>query len=336
MGDEKPTPADAKKSGGNLTKVIGVVFGAVIAPILVAVGVKYLSPKDHPPDPAAKTTPTDKGPVTTPPEAKKPLTSGNLITADLAENFYSFGRSAESKAVVRDDKVDPNWFRFVATSPGPNAQPSIYIPGTEEVGFLSTKNTFENYSLHVWWRWGEKTYGNRAEKARWASILLNIAEGSDGSSGVMPTAIVVHFREGQVGNIRLMGPEDAITCSATARRPEGQVRPVFDKSAPPLELASTGKPPIEITGKKMQWDGTIYRKNFNEAEYEDVKQDPKSLESGWRRVRIDCVGGAVRVYVAQQLVNEITNCNLTRGRIGITSQQCEWYVGKFEVAPTGK
>jgi hypothetical protein len=63
MGDDKETAAEAKKSGGigrMVTKVIAVVFGAVIAPILVAVAVKHLAPAEKPPAPPATAAIPDK------------------------------------------------------------------------------------------------------------------------------------------------------------------------------------------------------------------------------------------------------------------------------------
>ncbi len=72
-----------KKNGGVMTKVIATVFGAVVAPILVAVGVAYLKPQ--PENPPA--TQPEKPPPTT-----KPIREGivSLITPNLSDNFYTF------------------------------------------------------------------------------------------------------------------------------------------------------------------------------------------------------------------------------------------------------
>jgi hypothetical protein len=330
MADDKEKAAGGGKSSSLLTKIIGAVFGAVIAPILVAVGIKFLSPAEHAPatQPAVIPPPTARAP-----EPVKPPPSGNLITANLTEHFYSYGWSTEANKVVRNDQVDPRWFQFISEPPGPNPLPSIHVPGNEKVGYLGTKDEFENYTLYVWWKWGEKTFGQRAENARWAALLLHVT-GPDGAIGIMPQSVVVHFREGQVGNIRLLGPEDAIKCQARVKQIPGQDRPVYDRDAPAIRLASTGSKPRELNGKG--WDGTIYRRGFDEEEFEDRRKDPGKQPAGWHRVQIDCDRGTITVHVAGKVVNEITNCNLTRGRIGFTSQGAEWYIGKIELIPKSK
>jgi hypothetical protein len=335
MADDKA--AEGGKSGGLLAKVLGAVFGAIIAPILVAVGIKYLSPAEHPPDskPAAEVKEKAVVPPTSAPEAVKPRTEGDLITPHLGENFYSFGWSPDAGKPVKNDQVDPRWFQFLEDPPGLPRGPSIHVPGDEKVGYLSTKNEFENYTLYVWWKWGEKTFGPRADKKRFASVLVHIG-GPDGQlKGVLPQAVVVHLHEGQIGNIRLMGPEDVIKCQARVKQGPGQDdRPVYDKGATPVALASTGNKIKELSSKG--WDGTIYRLGFDEGKFDDTLEEPGKPSGGWNRLRVDCEGGTVTVHVGGKVVNEITGCNQTRGRIGFVSQQAEWYIGKVEVVPKPK
>lgn len=53
------------KSGGLATKVIAGVFGAIVAPILVALGIQYFSPKEEPkpaPTPAPAPAPDQPQP----------------------------------------------------------------------------------------------------------------------------------------------------------------------------------------------------------------------------------------------------------------------------------
>jgi hypothetical protein len=328
--------AEGGKSGGFLAKILAAVFGAVVAPILVAVGIKYLSPADHPATPTPPVAARESAPPATAPVVpthKEPPT-GDLITPHLGENFSSFGWSPDAGKPVRNDQVDPRWFEFLENPPGLPPGSSIHVPGNEKVGYLATKNEFENYTLHVLWKWGEKTFGVREGKKRWASVLLHIS-GPDGQlKGVLPQSVVVHLHEGQLGNIRLMAPEDVIKCQATVKQVPGQDRPVYDKGAPPMPLASPGNKIQELNGKG--WDGTIYRLGFDESKFDDTLGEPGKQPGGWNRLRVDCDGGTVTVRVGQKVVNEITGCNVTRGRIGFVSQNAEWYIGKIEVVPKGK
>src|SRR5262245_36015720 len=52
-------PKEEPKSGGFMVKVLGGVFAAVVAPILVALGVRYLSPKED--SPGSSNVQQDKG-----------------------------------------------------------------------------------------------------------------------------------------------------------------------------------------------------------------------------------------------------------------------------------
>lgn len=327
MSDNKEMAATGGKFGALFTKVIATVFAAVVAPILVAVGVKHFNSPGPPKAESVKEKTAD------PPDVVKPPPGGNLIATNLADNFYSYGRSQEAKAVVRNDLVDSLWFRYIKEPPGSSPQPAIQILGREKAAaYLGTKASFANYTLLVWWRWGDKTYQPREDLKRWAAVLLHIPEGGDGQlGGVMPTCVTVHIREGQVGNIRLLGPEDAVRCKATVRQVPGHDRPVFDKDAPAVSLASTGAFPKEMNGQ--EWDGTIYRKDFREDKFDQKLTEADRKPTPWQIVQIDSDHGTVTVRVGAKVVNRITDCNLARGRIGITSQHADWYVGRMEVVP---
>jgi hypothetical protein len=142
----------------------------------------------------------------------------------------------------------------------------------------------------------------------------------------MPQSVIVQLREGHAGNIRLFAPENVIKCQAKVRKIPGQIAPVYDQDAPETPLASPGFDPEE-----KGWNGTIYCRDFDPQTYEDRPKEPSNKPGTWNRVRIDSDRGKITVYVNNKLVNEITDCNQTRGRIGFTSNLAEWYIGKIEL-----
>src|SRR5262249_53211451 len=153
--------------------------------------------------------------------------------------------------------------------PGVTDRPSIRVTGLEGGnGYLGTRNEYENYSLLVWWKWGERNYpGDRADKRRWAGVLLHITGPDEQLGGSpMPQSVVGHFREGQIGNIRPYGLEGTIRCNASVKRSPDRVDRVYDESEPPTQQVCPVSFPAPPPGK---WDGTIHRLGYVPGKVED-------------------------------------------------------------------
>jgi hypothetical protein len=271
------------------------------------------------------------------PEVKKPLASGNLITSSLGDNFYSYTQRGTG-AWARNDPPDPEFFVFSEVPPGPKPAPSIHAHLMSRFALLATKEEFENYDLVVWFRWGDKFV--KGNQARQAAVLLHCTPGTEGQlgRGMLPQCIAVVLNEGQVGSLRVLGLEGAIKCKATVNDVPGRNQYVHDPGAPAKILMTTNASYFgrNKNAPKMNpgdWDGMIFRRGFKAEEYEDVRG--KSL-GPWTQMRIECSQGNVKVYVGSELTSEITDCTLTRGRIGLASLQAEWYIGKLEVLPRRK
>jgi hypothetical protein len=330
--DEKK--GGGEKSGSNVGKIIAVVFGTVLAPVLVAVGVKWLDPArfDNKPD-ATKDNKKDEPPGTGG-SGQSPIVpkfGGDLITPNLDKNFYSYGWSEQGQAFKRDDKVDPKLFKYIKESPGSDAaRPTILVPGDGRDAYLGTKEECDNYTLHVWWKWGDpsKTFGPREGKPRQASILLHTF-GQEGqlSNSPLPKGIHIALNEGgAIGSIRLWGAEREIACKTKVKQlPGGRPTFVYDPGQPQLrDLFSPRYPP-----GRTEWNGTIFRLNYDPARRTDDKPGPAG--SNWFKFQIDCEGPRVTVRIGSAVVCAIGNCNKTKGRIGFASQGAEWYIGKIEL-----
>jgi hypothetical protein len=315
--------ADGEKKSSSATgKIIATVFGAVIAPILVAVAVKWGDPNlwraTSPAAPGpAPTTAGGGGPPPPPPVL-------HLVTPKLGEHFYSYGWSKEAMADVRNDNVDPALFQYVSTPP------SIAAASEGKTGVLETKNEYENYTLHVDYRWGEKTWGERETKARIANIFLH-ATGPDGVFGFYPQSVLVSLMEGSTGNIRLQGAQGKITGRARVKESPDKRRREYVGGNGPLLPQASGEP---------GWNGLILRLGFPEPK--DVKDfkgwhppgDPAIADlkpNQWNKVMIESHKGAIKVFVNNKLVNEIAGLNLKKGRIGFTSHQADYSIGRIEL-----
>jgi hypothetical protein len=93
MADEEKKAAEGGKSAGGIAKVVAAVFGTVLAPVLVAVGIKWADPsvwKSNPPATTATapqpTTPTPPKPTTKGPATlkKPPQFKGKATSKDHA------------------------------------------------------------------------------------------------------------------------------------------------------------------------------------------------------------------------------------------------------------
>jgi hypothetical protein len=292
----------------------------------------------HTPD-AQATGPSPGGDQKAAAAENKPKPSGNLIRPKLGEYFYTYTFSPDTRVFSRNDQVDSRVFQYVESSPGALRYPSIHASGSEKMALLATKEELENYTLHVRWKWGRESFGARADKQKHASVLLHCTGPDGGASGVIPQSVAVQMHEGAVGSINLMGPEGVIHCKGQARRDPKTGHFVHDPDAPTISLAAPGtrmpKDKDEEASKNPDagakgWDGIIYHRGFDEA-----KSSEGTPPNRWNHLRIVCDQGSITVYFNNAKVNQITNCNQTRGRIGFTFNRADWYISRIEVALKG-
>jgi hypothetical protein len=325
---------DDKKSTGMSGKIMATIFGAVIAPILVGLGLKvipdYLTGKSSPttgppaPEQVAAATPTSKrqvdpsGPThrVRPGHTAKanpsPLEGGNddltLITPKLGDNFYSFGWSETKKTITKSETVDPAMFKYTS------APPSIAVSGAQ-AGALMTKKEYEDYSLTVVFRWGTKTYPPRENKLRAAAILLH-ATGPDGAyEKIWPQSVAVLLNEGDLGTIQLRGSPGKIQCSAKMKESSNKLRREY------VGGEIFGLP--LVSGEPAGWNGSLTRLAPSEG-------DP-AKPGDWNKVLVTCDGDTLSVAVNDKLVNEIKGLNIKKGRVGFTAQHADYTLGKVEL-----
>jgi hypothetical protein len=329
---------DDKKSSSVSGKLIATVFGAVIAPILVGLGLKvlpdYLVGKSSPTTgnapstqvaDATPTTPKKKTGESSPPppgptHRVRPPHSGkvnpspgeggnsdlNLITPKLGDNFYSFAWS-EMKKIVKSETVDPAMFKYTA------APPSITVSGAQ-AGALMTRKEHENYSLTVEFRWGNKTYPPRENKPRAAAILLH-ATGPEGVyEKIWPQSIAVLLNEGDLGTIQLRGAPGKIECSAKMKESPDKRREYVGGEVFGLPL---------VSGKPVGWNNFLYRLASPDG-------DP-AKPGDWNKVLVTCDEDVLSVVVNDKTVNEIKGLNIKKGHVGFTSQHADYTLRKVEL-----
>jgi hypothetical protein len=118
-----------------------------------------------------------------------------LFNGRNLEGFYTW---------IRDLKYsDPN--KVFTVKDG-----MIRISG-EGYGGLITNRSYRDYHLIVEFKWGEKTWGNRVDRARDSGVLLHCWGPDGGYSNTWMASIEAQIIEGGVGDILVLSGTDPIT-----------------------------------------------------------------------------------------------------------------------------
>jgi hypothetical protein len=331
---------DKKKSGNLLFKAIAGVFTLVVAPILVAVGVKFADPsnwkaapataankdntagKDHQPQKDKTLVAALRDKVASRPEHKgaaepqevgdKPDPVISFVRPSLSDSFYTYalypGRSGGQPA--HKDPADPLVYGFDA------ATAALHTPG-QLIGGLFTKKLYSNYTLIVEYRWGNPTPGKPFHQA---AIHMH-ATGTDGEyKEPWMQAVACLLSDGETGSLQLLGDPGKIKASAKVKETlaAGRLRRAFDPAAPTKPLSSS----------ERGWDNVVHRADVA------VPAPP----DGWNKLEIDCKADSISVRANGQPVNEITGLTKpqTQGRIVLTSELSEIYFRKVDLEPMRK
>jgi hypothetical protein len=309
-----PVPQEKKPKepgSGVLTKVIVAVFGTVIAPIAVALGIKYLSPQEK----AADAPPTREAPATKKEEGPRTLFA--LNGKDLS-GFYSYsaanGRGTDPKKVFT---VQDGMLR---------------ISGEEGNCYLATqKDTYNQYRLIVEYKWGEKTWPPLEEKARYSYILFH-AQGADGHLYGYRCGV----GEGRTGDLSIQqgGPEPLWLDYYLNPAPDGKDTKYGDYHIPVNKVFLPG-------GTKTGWfgQGPICQIN-HDRDFKDVKgfRSKNEIEKPtgqWNILEIVCGAKSIEVELNGSRVNAASQTpnkpGATGGKIAFYSRGAEIFCRRFEV-----
>src|SRR5439155_16317199 len=107
----------------------------------------------------------------------------------------------------------------------------IHISG-QEYGGLATRGNFGDYHLITEWKWGEKTWVPRKDRARDSGILLHCIGPDGAAGGQWMESIECQIIEGGCGDLLMVGGrgKPSLTCEVRTG-PDGQ--PYFEKGAEP-------------------------------------------------------------------------------------------------------
>ncbi|MDX2039134.1 MAG: DUF1080 domain-containing protein [Isosphaeraceae bacterium] len=193
----------------------------------------------------------------------------------------------------------------------------------EEWGGIATKEEFGDYHLVVEWKWGTKTWGNRAKASRDSGILLHCVGPDGAAGGHWMESQECQIIEGGCGDLLMVGGKGkpSLTC---------EVRIGPDKQF----YYEKGGMPVTRNGGRYNWWG-------RDPKWKDVlgyrgPDDVEKPTGEWNRMEVICDGGTIINIVNGYVVNVGTDSSVTRGKIMIQSEGAELFVRKIEIRPLVK
>lgn len=199
----------------------------------------------------------------------------------------------------------------------------IRISG-EEYGCITTNDEFKDYKLTVEFKWGEKTFEPRIDRARDGGVLIH-SQGADGGyRGIWMNSIECQLIEGGSGDIIVVGDgTDQFTVTS------------------PIVVASNGGyvynpkgTATTLKGGRVDWFGRD--PNWKDEINFRGKNDVEHKLGEWNKLECVAVGGSIDIYLNGVLVNQAMNVKPRSGKIQIQSEGAEMFIRKVELIPADK
>ncbi len=199
-------------------------------------------------------------------------------------------------------------------------------------GYFRTQEAYRDYHLVLEYKWGDKTWSKRADRARDCGLLLH-SHGPDGAfGGAWISCIQAQMLEGSMGDINVLQGKTKdgkliptrLTCEVE-KTPKGHR---WKKGGTPLTFPPTGKSVASIRWKDR------------DPEWKDVKgfrgsKDVDKPAGEWNRMEVICDGTSYRILLNGILVNEGRDASPAAGFIGIQNEWAECFIRRLELWPIG-
>lgn len=197
-------------------------------------------------------------------------------------------------------------------------------------GYFRTKESYQNYVLVAEFKWGEKTWSKRVDRARDCGFLLH-CHGPDGSfGGAWISCVQAQMLEGSTGDINVLQGKDKdgkLIPSTITIETEKKGRQVHWKKGGEAVA-------YPLKGKSVQ----SIRWNKRDAEWKDEKgfrgkNDVEKPVGEWNKLKVICRGDTFQIFLNGVLVNEGTKVSPAAGYIGVQNEWAECFFRKFEIHP---
>ncbi len=194
----------------------------------------------------------------------------------------------------------------------------IHISG-KVFGGLITEKEYENYHLTVEFKWGEKTWPPREDKARDSGILLHCVGADGAAGGVWMESFECQMIEGGTGDFILVGGKNKPSLTVEAEKRGNQV--YYKPSAPSVTLQSG----------RFNWYG-------RDPGWKDVKgfrgeHDVENPVGEWNRLECICAGDTITNMLNGKVVNAGKEASRSKGKLLFQSEGAEVFFRKIDLQP---
>jgi Domain of Unknown Function (DUF1080) len=256
--------------------------------------------------------------------AAKPVASDAITPKDDVIRLFDGKSLGDCYTWLKDTKrEDPR--KVFTVSDG-----MIHISG-DGFGGLVTNKRYRDYHLVLEFKFGDRTWHERENRARDSGCLIH-SNGKDGGyEGCWMPSIEVQIIEGGVGDfIAVGGPDESgnrvpisLTCT---------VGPELDRAKQAI-WRPNGKRQTFTRGR-VDWYG-------RDPDWKDEKgfrgkDDIESPHGQWTRLNVFCDGGHVETFVNGTKVNEAFDVTPREGRIQLQSELAEIFYRRWELWPLAK
>ncbi len=243
-------------------------------------------------------------------QAPEPGSTVALFDGKTLDHFYTFlkdrGKDSDPKKVF-------------------TVQDGVLRISGEEWGCITSRESFENYHLVAEFKWGEKTWADRANAARDSGILVH-SNGPDGAyNGIWMHSIECQIIEGGTGDVLVVSDNSGKEFSATV--------PVAAEKQGSSYVYDPNGTPATIVGGRINWWG-------RDPEWRDDKgyrgaRDVERPVGEWNRLECIVVGQTITVVLNGVIVNQCIDVQPRRGRIQIQSEGAEIFFRSVMLTPLG-
>jgi hypothetical protein len=200
------------------------------------------------------------------------------------------------------------------------------------LGSLITNKEYRDYHLVLEFKWGDKVFAPRTDRAKDSGLLIHSRGADGGYDGTWMPSIEVQIIEGGMGDYILVTGADkdggqvpiSLTCESDRDRDKeviwkaGGKRETFDLK---------NRKRINWYGRDPDWADKLGFRG---------KDDIDHAQTEWTRFDVICDGGHVQNYVNGTLVNEAFDVTPNAGRIQLQVELAEIYFRRWELYPVGK
>ena len=221
------------------------------------------------------------------------------------------------------------WYTFIKDRGRDNDPKNVFTvkDGTikisgEEWGCITTNKEYKDYKLVVEYKWGNRTYGTRGNKARDNGILFHSKGADGGYAGIWMHSIECNVIEGGTGDIIVVGDKSNDFLIITPVAPEKQNGSY---------IYQAGGDPVTVNSGRINWSG-------RDPNWKDEKgfrgiNDLENPIGEWNRLECIAKGNEISLYLNGTLVNHVIYSKSNEGRIQIQSEGAEIFYRRVDLTP---